>query len=122
MNKMSNYLCTLMIYHEHNEINITKGTILHKAIKDLMSKSQPIILEYNVSNDKAVVTRTSKVKTTSSSHTSTSSVSSNETEETSAESSKGSDSSDFRSISSRNKSESSTESNTFTSPKIDEKG
>ena len=105
VNKMSNRLYTLTIYHEHDEISITEGTILHKLIKDLMSKSQPVMLTYNVSNDKAVVkTKRTKVKTTST-HSSTSSVSSNETEETptSAESSKASDSSDSSSISSRNK-------------------
>ena len=124
VNKMSNRLYTLTIYHEHDEISITEGTILHKLIKDLMSKSQPVMLTYNVSNDKAVVkTKRTKVKTTST-HSSTSSVSSDETEETPtpAESSKASDSSDSSSISSGNKSESSTESNTFTSPKMDEKG
>ena len=81
------------------------------------------MLTYNVNNDKAVVKtgRTSEVKTISS-YTSTSSVSSDEIEETPAESSKAFDSSNSRSISSRNKSESSTESNTFISPKMDEKG
>ena len=39
VNKMLDHLYTLTIYHEHNKISITEGTILHKLIKDLMSKS-----------------------------------------------------------------------------------
>ena len=119
---MTDRLCTLTITCEDNKISIIEGTIFHELSTDLMSKSKPIVLAYNINNDKTLVSKgsTSKVKTTSSSYVSASSVSSNDTEETPAEASKGSDSSIYKSIFSRNESESSTELNTFTSLKIDE--
>ena len=57
VNKITNSLYTLTIYHENDEVSITEGTILCKLMTDLMSKSQPIMLMCNVRNNKAVVTK-----------------------------------------------------------------
>ena len=57
VNKMPNYLCTLTIYYKNDKVSITEGTISHKLITDIMSRSQSIMLMCNTSNDKAVVTK-----------------------------------------------------------------